>query len=118
VKRIIEQRRFSGKTRFEEIETSQASADSMVSIYRARVSATKTPGVGKRNYARRSFCFLVKAFDKLVGDENFVYLLRSRSFVHQPKYLDENVHKRMREGRMSAAKVAFEIETIKGVAVI
>jgi ParB family chromosome partitioning protein len=58
----------------------------MVSIYRRECQRQKLQ-VRKAKLCEEKLLFLVKAFDKLVGDENFVNLLRAEALFTMPKYL-------------------------------
>jgi ParB family chromosome partitioning protein len=96
VKRIIEQRRFLGKKRVQGAHDDKASADTMVTIYRRECQRQKLL-VRKAKLCEEKLLFLVKAFDKLVADENFINLLRAEGLLTMPKYLSAKVSQKNEE---------------------
>jgi ParB family transcriptional regulator, chromosome partitioning protein len=88
VKRLIEQRRLLGKDRSTDRRTrrSKTSAESLLNVYR-RESARQKIVVKKAKICEAKLVFIVSAFDKLLGDENFANLLRAESLFTMPKYL-------------------------------
>jgi ParB family chromosome partitioning protein len=88
VKRLIEQRRLLGKDRSTDRRTrrSKTSAESLLNVYR-RESARQKIAVKKAKICEAKLVFIVSAFDKLLGDENFANLLRAESLFTMPKYL-------------------------------
>jgi len=55
-------------------------------VYR-RESARQKIVVKKAKICEAKLVFIVSAFDKLLGDENFANLLRAESLFTMPKYL-------------------------------
>jgi ParB family chromosome partitioning protein len=88
VKRLIEQRRLLGKDRSTDRRTrrNKTSAESLLNVYR-RESARQKIAVKKAKICEAKLVFIVSAFDKLLGDENFTNLLRAESLFTMPKYL-------------------------------
>lgn len=88
VKRLIERRRLAGKGRGDgaRIRKARTSAESLVNAYR-RESQRQKLLVKKAKICNGRLVFVVMAFNKLLGDENFVTLLRAESLARMPKYL-------------------------------
>jgi ParB family chromosome partitioning protein len=89
VKRLIDQRRFAGKQRDTGNRASRkklTSAESLVNAYR-RESQKQKLLIRKAKICDAKLVFIVTAFDKLLGDDNFVNLLRAESVSTMPKYL-------------------------------
>jgi len=88
VKRIIDQRRFSGKLR----ERSRGqrnrltSAESLINAYK-RESQRQKLMIKKAKICDARLLFVITAFDKLLSDDNFLTLLRAESLATMPKYL-------------------------------
>ena len=89
VKRIIDQRRFAGKQRDSNSRPGRnrlTSAESLVNAYR-RESQKQKLMIRKAKICDAKLVFIITAFDKLLGDENFATLLRAESLSTMPKYL-------------------------------
>jgi ParB family chromosome partitioning protein len=89
VKRIIDQRRFAGKQRDSNNRPGRnrlTSAESLVNAYR-RESQKQKLMIRKARICDAKLVFIITAFDKLLGDENFATLLRAESLSTMPKYL-------------------------------
>lgn len=89
VKRLIDQRRFFGKQRGSircNPRKSRTSAESLINAYR-RESQRQKLLIRKARICDAKLIFIVTAFGKLLGDENFVTLLRAESLSTMPKYL-------------------------------
>ena len=89
VKRIIDQRRFAGKQRDSNSRPGRnrlTSAESLVNAYR-RESQKQKLMIRKSKICDAKLVFIITAFDKLLGDENFATLLRAESLFTMPKYL-------------------------------
>jgi ParB family transcriptional regulator, chromosome partitioning protein len=89
VKRLIDQRRFAGKQRDTNSRAGRVrltSAESLVSAYR-RQSQKQKLLIRKARICDAKLVFIITAFNKLVGDENFSNLLRAESLFTMPKYL-------------------------------
>lgn len=88
VKRLIERRRLAGKGRGDgaRIRKARTSAESLVNAYR-RESQRQKLLVKKAKICNGRLVFVVMAFNKLLGDDNFVTLLRAESLARMPKYL-------------------------------
>ena len=88
VKRLIEQRRLAGKSRGVEGRTrkGKTSAESLVNAYRRETQRQKLL-VKKAKICDGRLVFVVTAFNKLLGDEHFVTLLRAEALAKMPKYL-------------------------------
>lgn len=88
VKRLIERRRLAGKSRGDgaRVRKGRTSAESLVNAYR-RESQRQKLLVKKAKICDGRLVFVVMAFNKLLGDENFVTLLRAESLARMPKYL-------------------------------
>lgn len=88
VKRLIERRRLAGKGRGDgaRIRKGRTSAESLVNAYR-RESQRQKLLVKKAKICNGRLVFVVMAFNKLLGDDNFVTLLRAESLARMPKYL-------------------------------
>lgn len=88
VKRLIEQRRLAGKGRGGAGRTrkGKTSAESLVNAYRRETQRQKLL-VKKAKICDGRLVFVVTAFNKLLGDEHFVTLLRGEALAKMPKYL-------------------------------
>lgn len=89
VKRMIERRRFSGKRRGANGRTPRdvkTTADSLVNAYK-RESQRQKLMIRKAKICDARLLFVVTALDKLLGDANFVTLLRAESLASMPKYV-------------------------------
>ena len=96
VKRLMDQRRFTGKQRDENprARKSRTSVESLVNSYK-RESQRQKLLVKKARVCEAKLMFVVTAFGKLLGDEHFVTLLRAEALAEMPKYM----HDRVNEGR-------------------
>ena len=87
IKRLIEQRRLLGKQHGgDAARKGKPSAESMVSAYR-RESQRQRLMVKKSNVCEARMTFIITAFNKLLGDDHFITLLRAESLPTMPKYL-------------------------------
>ncbi len=88
VKRLIEQRRLAGKSRVGagRVRKGKTSAESLVNAYRRETQRQKLL-VKKAKICDGRLVFVVTAFNKLLGDEHFVTLLRAEALAKMPKYL-------------------------------
>ncbi len=100
VKRLMDQRRFVGKGRERNphARKSRTSADSLVNAFK-RESQRQKLLVKKARVCEAKLLFVVTAFNKLLGDENFVTLLRAEGLADMPKYM----HEKLTEIRKEAA---------------
>jgi ParB family transcriptional regulator, chromosome partitioning protein len=99
VKRLIDQRRFVGKQRDSGSRAGRkrlTSAESLVHAYR-RQSQKQKLLIRKARICEAKLVFIVKAFDKLLGDENFLNLLRAESLFTMPKYLWDKLGNKYKE---------------------
>lgn len=99
VKRIIDQRRFAGKQRDSNSRPGRnrlTSAESLVNAYR-RESQKQKLMIRKAKICDAKLVFVITAFDKLLGDENFATLLRAESLFTMPKYLWNKLGARHKE---------------------
>mgnify|MGYP001501030704 CR=1 FL=1 len=92
VKRIIEQRRFLGKKRQSGTSglRSKATAEGFVSAYK-RESNRQRLIIKKAGVCDNRLRVLVSGFNQLLGDENFLTLLRAESLDSMPQYLAERI---------------------------
>ena len=98
VKRIIEQRKFLGKslrTGKQRGETQRTTADGLVNAFRKETQRQKVM-VKKAKHCEASLMFLVTGFKRLLDDENFVNLLRAEDLGTLPKCLSERVNSEAR----------------------
>jgi len=89
VKRLMDQRHFLGKqTRANEAvpRKNRDSAEKLVNVYR-RESQRQKSLLRKAKICDAKLLFVVTALDRLLGDGNFVTLLRAESLATMPKYL-------------------------------
>jgi ParB family chromosome partitioning protein len=89
VKRLMDQRRFLGKqARADETapRKGRASAEKLVAAYR-RESQRQKSLLRKAKLCDAKLLFVVTALDQLLGDGNFVTLLRAEALATMPKYL-------------------------------
>ena len=100
IKRVMDQRRYSGKLRDlnPRARRSRTSVESLVNTYK-RESQRQRLLVKKARVCEAKLLFIVTAFGKLLGDENFVNLLRAEGLGEMPKYM----HDRLMEQRKEAA---------------
>ena len=99
VKRLMDQRRFVGKERDSGSRAGRkrlTSAESLVHAYR-RQSQKQKLLIRKARFCEAKLVFIVKAFEKLLGDENFLNLLRAESLFTMPKYLWEKIGSKHKE---------------------
>ena len=97
VKRLIEQRRFFGKSGGGKgAPKSRKSADGFVSAYR-RESQRQKALVQKAKLCDAKLLILVAAFTKLLRDENFLNLLRAEKLLTVPKFLAHKLHGTFKE---------------------
>ena len=98
VKRLLDQRRFVGKQR--EANPSarkhRTSADSLVNAFK-RESQRQKLLVRKARVCEATLLVVVTAFGKLLGDENFVTLLRAEGLAEMPTYLNDKLTERHKE---------------------
>jgi len=98
LKQLIDRRRCLGKGRDgggRERKT-RTSVESLVNTYK-RESQRQKLLVNKAKLCDAKLVFIVSAFDKLLGDENFVTLLRAESLLSMPKNLWDKLEKRHKE---------------------
>jgi len=89
VKRLMDQRRFFGKNRKSVGYTprkSRTTAESMVNAFK-RESQRQKLLIRKAKICDARLVFVVTAFDRLLGDDNLVTLLRAETLATMPKYL-------------------------------
>jgi ParB family chromosome partitioning protein len=98
VKRLIDQRRFAGKQREAnpQARKSRTSVESLVNTYK-RESQRQKLLVKKARLCEAKLLFVVTAFGKLLGDENFVTLLRAEGVAEMPKYMHDRLNEQRRE---------------------
>ena len=98
IKRIMDQRRLFGKRRkfSESVRKSIASSDGMISAYR-RESQKQKMLIKKAKLCDQKLTFLITAFAKLAGDENFINLLRAESLPTMPKFLSLKISDAQKE---------------------
>jgi ParB family chromosome partitioning protein len=98
VKRLIDQRRFIGKQRDKgpRLRKSRASVESLVNAYK-RESQRQRLLIKKAKICDAKLLFVVTAFNKILGDENFVNLLRAESLSTMPKYLSAKLGRTLKE---------------------
>jgi ParB family chromosome partitioning protein len=97
VRRLIEQRRFLGKSRSTKtVSKSRTSADGFVSAYR-RESQRQKALVQKAKLCDAKLLILVTAFTKMLRDENFINLLRAEKLLTVPKFLADKLHGTFKE---------------------
>ena len=92
VKHIIEQRRFAGKQRDSGPRGRKplTSAESMVNAYR-RESQKQKMMIKKAKLCEGKLVVILRAFNRLLGDENFLNLLKAESLATMPKYLSDKL---------------------------
>lgn len=87
VKRIIEQRRFLGKSRRNEpLKRDRTSAEGLVNAYKRQVNRQKQL-IKKAKICEARLIFVVNALKRLLTDENFTNLLRAEQLTTMPDYL-------------------------------
>lgn len=92
VKRLMDQRRFIGRKRDASsgAAKSRTSAETLVNAFK-RESQRQRKLVKKATLCEAQLLFIVKAFNKLLADGNFVTLLRAESLSQMPKYLHDKL---------------------------
>ena len=92
VKNLITHRRILGKDRTGpgKRTPTKASADGMVNAYKRETQRQKLL-IRKANICESKLLFLVIAFKKLLGDENFINLLKAEGLGTIPKYLSDKL---------------------------
>ena len=90
VKRLMDQRRFIGKSRERDREKPKpkANADSLLSAFK-RESQRQKLMVKRARICEAKLILITTAFGRLLADENFVTLLRAESLAEMPKYLND-----------------------------
>jgi ParB family transcriptional regulator, chromosome partitioning protein len=98
VKRLLDQRRFVGKEREanSRARKQRTSADSLVNTFK-RESQRQKLLVRKARVCEATLLVVVTAFGRLLGDENFVTLLRAEGLAEMPSYLNDKVTERQKE---------------------
>ncbi len=98
VKRLIDQRRFTGKERDHDQgkKKTRTSAESLINTFK-RESQRQKLLVKKARLCEAKLTVIVTAFGKLLADENFVNLIRAESVADMPKYLHDKVSATKRE---------------------
>lgn len=93
VRRVMEQRRFLGKTRkgsFNPRKNVRTTADGLVNAFRKETQRQKVM-IKKAKLCEAKLIFLVTGFKRLMGDDNFVNLLRAEDLGSMPKCLAEHM---------------------------
>ncbi len=95
VKRLLDLRRFVGKQREVNLRAGKhrTSAESLVNAFK-RESQRQKLLVRKARVCEATLLVVVTAFGKLLGDENFVTLLRAEGLAEMPKYLNDELVER------------------------
>ncbi len=94
IRRLIEQRRFLGKSlNHDHAKKGLSSAESMVSAYRHECQRQKLL-IKKARLCDSKLVVLVAAFKALLGDEDFINLLRAEGLPSMPAFLAEKVSSR------------------------
>lgn len=98
VKRLIDMRRYFGKERDKgpRARKSRTSVEALVNTYK-RESQRQKVLIRKAKICDAKLVFVVRAFQKLLEDENFVTLLRAEGLSSMPKYLASKVNGRAKE---------------------
>jgi ParB family chromosome partitioning protein len=90
LKKLIEQRRVLGKKYGRGGDKpSGTTADALVNAYR-REMQRQNAFIRKARVCDAKLTFIVTAFKKLTGDENFINLLKAESLLTMPQYLEEH----------------------------
>lgn len=96
VKRLMDQRRLLGKQRGTGSRKITTNADSMVNAYR-KESQKQQLMIKKARVCEAKLLFVITALGRLMGDENFVNLLRAEGLATMPKDIWERVMERQKE---------------------
>jgi ParB family chromosome partitioning protein len=99
VKRLLEKRRYFGKqlgNGGKEARKSRTSVESLVNAYRKESKKQKLM-VRKAKASEARLLFFVTAFSKLVGDENFMTLLRAEGLSTMPQTIWDKVAQQRKE---------------------
>ncbi|MGD0262970.1 MAG: ParB N-terminal domain-containing protein [Verrucomicrobiota bacterium] len=98
VKRLLDQRRFAGKRRDANPggRKTRTSAESLINTFK-RESQRQKLLVRKARVCEAKLLVVVTAFGKLLGDENFVTLLRAEGLAEMPKYIHDKLIERQKE---------------------
>jgi ParB family transcriptional regulator, chromosome partitioning protein len=102
VKRLIEQRRFFGKARGtaeRETRKTRTSAEGMVKAYKSERLRQRVL-IRKAKICSERLVFIVTAWSKLLGNENFMTLLRAESLATAPAYLCKRFETAKREEKL------------------
>lgn len=91
VRRLIEQRRFLGKSRYHgQSNKGRTSAETMVSAYRRECQRQEIL-IKKARICESRLVVLVEAFRGLMKDEDFINLLRAEGLPTMPAFLAEEI---------------------------
>lgn len=94
VRRVIEQRRFLGKrlrsNRGQGGRNPRTTADGLVSAFRKETQRQKVM-IKKAKICEANLMFVVTGFKRLLGDDNFINLLRAEELGTMPKWLAERI---------------------------
>lgn len=93
VKRIVEQRRFLGKSTSSGVgggRRIRTSADGLINAYK-RESQKQKLMVKRAKVCEAKLLFIISALRNLVADENFVNLLRAEGLTTFPKHLADHI---------------------------
>lgn len=98
VKRLIEHRRFAGKsirgaTRG---SSNRTSAESLVNAYK-RETQRQRMIIKKARLCEAKLTLLVQAFTKLMADENFLTLLRAEGLATMPQFLADKINGKVQD---------------------
>ncbi len=98
VKRLMDQRRYIGKERDKgpRERKSRTSVEALVNTYK-RESHRQKVLIKKAKICDAKLLFVIRAFQKLLEDENFVNLLQAEGFTSMPKHLSDKVKGRVKE---------------------
>lgn len=98
VKKLMDQRRFVGREREANphARKRRTSVDSLVNAFK-RESQRQRVLIKKAQVCEAKLLFVLTAFGKLLGDENFVNLLRAEGLADMPKCMHDRVNERRRE---------------------
>jgi ParB family chromosome partitioning protein len=98
VRRLIDLRRYVGKERDKgpRVRKSRTSVEALVNTYK-RESQRQKVLIKKAKICDAKLVFVVRAFQKLLEDENFVNLLRAEGLNSMPKYLASKLNGRAKE---------------------
>lgn len=94
VRRVIEQRRFLGKrlrsTRDQRGRNPRTTADGLVTTFRKETQRQKVM-IRKAKICEANLMLLVTSFKRLLGDDNFINLLRAEDLRTMPVWLAERI---------------------------